>query len=576
VIVRAEPRKALSCQGYPWLYGIGLILAVAWASGCGADHGSTRDSTTGTRDSRRDDAGVALDRGADAAEPEADSGFPTRDAAGRKDAVADGGIDLGRPDQRDSGPHGERDSGSSRDAAHDAPSTVDQGLPDATPIPDANADSAWPDRPPPQQVEAIRGTTFALHGHGIIETHRVLIDELDRIAALGLDTVWLVLPWKHFQPRPIAEPDSYVETRFDSLRRVLGALRARGMRAILPLNYFGPGWSPEGIDCNMLLEHRQGENAQWDALLAYIVGFLRRIVAYNDVAYVLLFAEGMHPCGWDYRTRGVEIARMMQSTFGRLPSQLPATLRERFTIGFHDWGYVPRGWSGLGSKQVLPLARPLQYDFVSATLYGHERVSDPDLRAELERRFDRLAAAYPGAPHLLGEFGANACLSGTTATQARTIRSTVEVALQRHVGVNVWGMHQLGDLTCNGKGDLRIVDDDGKWRPAAQAYRAQITTPLISGATAGVNTRFAPWAVWVRASGLEAGTAAELYDRDGMVWASKLPTTLAADGKGLTFRLPANEPPSRCNAQTSCDISFTLALPRGQQSRRIELRLPAH
>src|SRR5581483_11852283 len=96
---------------------------------------------------------------------------------------------------------------------------------------------------------------------------------LPGIAAAGFNTVWLVLPWWQFEPRPLATPPAYDERSFDALRRVLNDLAGRNMHAIIGLDYLGRGWAPMGIDaCRWLVTPRY-ENA----FERYVRGFLERI-----------------------------------------------------------------------------------------------------------------------------------------------------------------------------------------------------------------------------------------------------------------------------------------------------------
>jgi len=63
---------------------------------------------------------------------------------------------------------------------------------------------------------------------------------------VGFNTIWIVNPWRAFNPKPLASPPVYDDARFDHLKRVLRLLKENGMEAILGLNYLGKGWSPRG------------------------------------------------------------------------------------------------------------------------------------------------------------------------------------------------------------------------------------------------------------------------------------------------------------------------------------------
>jgi hypothetical protein len=103
--------------------------------------------------------------------------------------------------------------------------------------------------------------------------------------------------------------------------------------------------------------------------------------------------------------------------------------------------------------------------------------------------------------------------------------------------------------------------------------------PVISAD--GVTTSYSPWAVWVNGSYFSTTMVADLTDPNvadpnHRFWASGLPTVYG-NGGFISFSLPANQPPSQCNAGASpCTISLTLRdLATGRSSASEHLVMPA-
>lgn len=443
---------------------------------------------------------------------------------------------------------------------------------DDAPSPDIVADQfafdATVNLPPTAiSVQSLRSTTVHIHGVGIIQNHLDIISKLDAVKAIGFNAVWLVNAWRDYHPKPIAEPNSFSDTSFQSLLNLLAEIKARDLKAIIPLNYMGDGWYPEGIDCNII-----NTPTQWQAFVHFSTEFLKRIAAYNDIVYITTHAESMQPCNADYIGADAQkVALAMQATIGDLPAQLPLAIRNAFVFGFHDWGFVPLDWS----KGVYPMPASPSYDFVSATLYHQESISDQGIQSSFSDRLARLRAAYPSLPVLWGEYGSSIC-NYTPAEQARVIRTSTEAFLQENIGFNVWGFHLLGSLHCTSHEDLRLENDDLSLRPSAEAIRALVLPEIMSVTTTGTTISFDPWVVWAKGVNITNAQTATLFDQDGKVWGENLAVTVNRASGLISFGLPSNSPPSQCNKNAPCDLSYILADSTGRQSRRVTLSIPRY
>jgi hypothetical protein len=263
-----------------------------------------------------------------------------------------------------------------------------------------------------------------------------VVKALPRLKATGFNTVWLVLPWYEFEPKPLADKPVYDDASFSALRTVLAALRAQRLHALIGLNYLGQGWSPEGIDPCRWIENPQMEGA----FEAYVRGFLARIDAYHDVPSILFFTETAQLCDSNPVAHAASLAARLQTTLGSIPARLPRTLRSDFRFGYHDNSLLSLGWS----EGVSPIAKPDPFDFLSMSVYGLEGLRSGAIVDDLDSRVARFRAFDRKAPLLFGEVGASRC-SGGLANQVRVERSVLGYAVRRGIGFNVWHWRPVAD-----------------------------------------------------------------------------------------------------------------------------------
>lgn len=92
--------------------------------------------------------------------------------------------------------------------------------------------------------------------------------------------------------------------------------------------------------------------------------------------------------------------------------------------------------------------------------------------------------------------------------------------------------------------------------------------------SAGVVDTYNPWLVWVNAVNTGSNIKVQLFDQS-VHWGQDLPFELNPNGEDGTFRLPSNSPPSGCNRNTSCQITFKLInSSTGALSNEYTLNLP--
>ena len=346
------------------------------------------------------------------------------------------------------------------------------------------------------------------------------------------------------------------------------------MHAIIGLNYLGKGWAPQGINaCNWTQDP-----ILYDAFVDYTAHFLGEIQEYNDTVYVLVFTEGTEGCdGWEQTP--AEQATTLRLTLGNFPNQLPQNLREKFTIGYHDYTLISRGWS-----DTSPIAEPISFDFLSMVAYGLDSYDTEEIYNELDVRADRFQSGYPETPLIIGEFGASAC-SGKDIIQARVDRTIVEYALDNELGFNLWGWKPCPNIECTAPAcsGLAIINPDGTPKIAVSEIREAISglrsepfdiqRPPLTLTAGGVVTSYTPWAVWASGEGFLSGYA-NVFDNNAQ-WGGDLPLTIANDGSFVSFKLPSNAAPSGCNTGKSCTIKIQVTRSTGETSNFINITLPA-
>ncbi|MBI4708729.1 MAG: cellulase family glycosylhydrolase [Candidatus Portnoybacteria bacterium] len=328
--------------------------------------------------------------------------------------------------------------------------------------------------PPATLVSNIKSVTWYDFGVTAAQSYLNLQAALPKMKSTGFNTVWLVNAWRNFNPQPLATPPIYNEQSFSDLKKVLDLLRANNMKAIIGLNYLGKGWEPEGIDkCKWITD-----SVMYNSFEAYAKEFMTRISSYGDMAYVLFFTENSEPCGpkpgagrdWNAYTDAKEIADLLRATLGSLPNRLPADLRSKFKMGYHDYSLITLNWAG----GVSPTLNPNPFDFLSTVAYGFESKTDQQIKDEIDLRASRFKALHPAKPLIIGEFGATSC-NAQDANQARVDTTIVSHALSKAYGFNLWGWKPgPGDMECAGPpfGGLAITNQDGTLKKAANDLKA--------------------------------------------------------------------------------------------------------
>lgn len=99
-----------------------------------------------------------------------------------------------------------------------------------------------------------------------------------------------------------------------------------------------------------------------------------------------------------------------------------------------------------------------------------------------------------------------------------------------------------------------------------------VNPPAPTVSLAGVNTDYSPWAVWVNGTNYVASSTITLFDQNGSVWKSGISVAFMNTGY-ITFGMPANSPPSGCNATTTCVIKMRVVNP-DQRYAEYSLTLP--
>lgn len=273
--------------------------------------------------------------------------------------------------------------------------------------------------------------------------------DLSRIQALGFNAVWQVFPLFLYVDE--AAPELKLnETRMRLFERKLALLRERRMRLLWGLNYFWPTQSPNGFDPQNWI-HDPERITLFDQM---VIALLRRAEPYNDVALPFVFVEGTEPDYSLYLDAEALTAYLtdLRHALGELPTRLPAELRAKFRMGFHDYSILTLGW-GRGAS---PLPEQHSFDFLSFNFYpkyGFDPnpipllTERPDpaafqslVRRELEARIARFTRLYPNTPLLAGETGFSSCYftPGHDATQATAIAALLTAIREKNMGFNLW------------------------------------------------------------------------------------------------------------------------------------------
>lgn len=279
--------------------------------------------------------------------------------------------------------------------------------------------------------------------------------QLPGIKDTGFNAVWLVSWLDCFSTKTFPTP-IWDEQAFDRVKDILQILQDNNLKAVLPLNYISslPGTT---VDVCSILAYNQGGNSGYTALKNYVEKYLTEIQSYSNDVIIILFTEGMI-CD-PYENPPVNVSAKVRSTLGRLPLDLPATLRNKFTIGFHDFIFR---WSEPGpiTAQSAPTPKPNPYDFMSFAYYVNDQET-LDAVKNLDTYAGRLKSFYgQSMPVFNGEFGANLCVYGAS-KQADLTGQLVEYSLSRDSGFNLW---QWKGFACGSAGadGFYLNDSSGK------------------------------------------------------------------------------------------------------------------
>ena len=349
---------------------------------------------------------------------------------------------------------------------------------------------------------------------------------VSKLKALGINTVWLVLPWIDFDPNL---DGSYNEQALSKLSSMLDYLHAHNIRAVLALNY--------GSYFDIaLFENRN----VWKNYQKYISEVAFRYKNYSNLVF-MNFSEGAFPSTqigqvnkrgavhdesfkqWAYATNSdlnywnsrwgtayinwstvqafrYEAANPTRCTddfrwinsrlrqgFGRLPSLQSLYGNVQTPYGYHDF-ILPEGWT-----TEAPIPKPNSFDIVSYGFYPATR-ADCGLNniqvantssgwvslSELNTKILRLTSNFPGAQVLIGEIGVPTALQGGEADQTNLVNTYLQDIKNKGWGFNFWQAidYQSTDPTHVYEKTHGLYRTDGTAKPAVLAL-----ANLLGGAT---------------------------------------------------------------------------------------------
>ncbi len=283
--------------------------------------------------------------------------------------------------------------------------------------------------------------------------------ELPKIKATGINTVWLVFPWSDLQ----SAPGTWNEAGFNTLTQYLHEVQLQGtMRVILPVNYIGPSFAPAGIDpCKWM--QKPDEVAKFNKFVERLAS---RLENYNYMIYYMVYTEYPPACSistinnvsafsngiyyyskntpgniYDYDSSYVDstidpwktrhttdvhvVNQWLKQSVGRVPNYINQTVRHRMYFGIHDV-FVPHG----EITDDAPLESISYFDYYSIPYYLKPEVrnvipidlafSPPYIVTQqmkdvartaifnaLNQNVANIRRFYPTVPILLGEYGYN-------------------------------------------------------------------------------------------------------------------------------------------------------------------------
>lgn len=298
--------------------------------------------------------------------------------------------------------------------------------------------------------------------------------QLPAIKAAGFNAVWLVSWWGCFSTKAFPAP-VYDAQSFARVRDVLALLKAHNLKAVLPFNYIEniPGGGENGVyvDFCSVLRYKTAtdEYAGYHALRDFIQKYLTEIQDYSKDVVIMLHTEGVL-CD-AYENPPINTSKLLRNTVGRFPLDIPQELRNKYTIGFHDFVYR---WSEPVALTVetAPTPLPSPYDFYSIAWYENQHYQEP--YTQMTGWFARLREFYGQDLKIFnGELGADYCYFSAS-SQASRIVNLVKFAQSSGNGFNVWQWkgHVCGSVGADG---FILNDSQGNLLPSGQELKTLLT-----------------------------------------------------------------------------------------------------
>ena len=302
--------------------------------------------------------------------------------------------------------------------------------------------------------------------------------EIDDIKNIGFDTVWFVIPWREFCPKPLENKDDLY--KFKVLKDSIKLLASKGMKAMLPLNYLGAGWEPEGISAAGFIT----DPNMYGSFERYVLRLLTYLEDVAEHTTILVFSENTYH-GRNWQTEGRKIAKDLQKSLGSLPNRLPRELRGKYKIVYHDGEFLTLGWG----QGISPVASPCPFDALSMVGYISNMTSKTvqGITKSLNQRKKRFEEAHPGIPIIMGEWGASSCPDNEV-YQSKKNMIVLKWAEKNLEGWSLWGWfpgppgqdcsnpvynglsitRQEGDLKLSAKNIKKFINPESKPEPSVE------------------------------------------------------------------------------------------------------------
>lgn len=490
-------------------------------------------------------------------------------------------------------------------------------------------------------LSQIRSTTYYPFPHKFGDADNYVVDDfkasLPGIKANGFNTVWFVTGSHMFQPT-LFDPTSTKsgETAYTQLLQVLEFLKQNNMQAIVSTTYTK---KPADM-CQVLFDP-----VKYQEFVTFNATFLSKIQQYSDITDIEVFTEGTWPClsrkedpqnpGHpigdvvptldiyrnaenpsdpnigkniiDYTTNpdgtktpvfGIRadyigadaplLTLLIKPTLGRLPLDLPADIRAKFRIGFHD-ANIANHW--VKSINDSPLGDVAAYDFLNFGMYynpkfTYEPVTNEEVKVAEQKSIQNIRDWYPTMPIFRAEMGAANCYlkpSGidpnspiliknpevnlNETRQAEVLKFMTTNMINQNIGINIWewepNYRDTEPESC-ANSLFSLTYGDRSLRPAAVQLKQLLSplptptsTPLVIQ-NAGVALDFNPWVVWA------TGQKINDHNVPFTVKLSYQGSTFAtlvdiARSSFISFTLPSNLGPNNCNLNiATCVIGIQL------------------